>query len=156
MSLTVLLSHCESFQAQVVSSDATKNIPFSLKPSTDKKVALDFTLNETYKKKVEDEKKEESKSDIAIVEVPKETVEFVNIGSYRISQNMEHMPLVSIVEAGKIVTFCYVIRFANHVSSLVHLNDSKSTCRLALGTKDCPRQIKDSDRDTSSIQIIEP
>lgn len=76
-----------------------------MKPSTDKKVELDFTLNETYKKKVEDEKKEESNSDIAIVEVPKETVEFVKIGTYRISQNMEHMPLVSILEAEQIDSF---------------------------------------------------
>ena len=86
----------------MVSTDATKNIPFSLTPSTAKKATFDFTPNATYSKKAEDEKKEETKSNIAIVEVPKDTVQFVNVGTYRISQNMEHMPLVSIVKANPI------------------------------------------------------
>lgn len=100
----------------MVSSDATKNIPFSLTPSTAKKATFDFTPNALYTKKAEDEKKEETKSNIAIVEVPKDTVQFVNVGTYRISQNMEHMPLVSIVKANQIeITFGNIFWFANQI-----------------------------------------
>ena len=62
--------------------------------STEDQKSVDFTPNETYTKKTED--------DINVVNIPKETLEFVNLGNYRISQSMEHMPLVRIIEVNSI------------------------------------------------------
>ena len=51
----------------------------------------------------------------AILDIPKETVEFVNVGTYRISQYMQHMPMVSVFEADQIGSFFYqnTFDFAN-------------------------------------------
>eukprot|EP00533_Pseudo-nitzschia_delicatissima_P010565 CAMPEP_0116103494 /NCGR_PEP_ID=MMETSP0327-20121206/13914_1 /TAXON_ID=44447 /ORGANISM="Pseudo-nitzschia delicatissima, Strain B596" /LENGTH=317 /DNA_ID=CAMNT_0003595607 /DNA_START=37 /DNA_END=990 /DNA_ORIENTATION=+ len=71
--------------AQVVSSDASKNIPFCLTASSDNQETVDIIPDGTYAKK---------DSDATTVNIPKETLEFVNLGTYRISQSMEHMPLL--------------------------------------------------------------
>jgi len=79
--------------AQVVSSDALKNIPFYLIPSTDNQKVVNFTPNDTYTKKYISEAKSE-KLERNIVRIPKDILGFVTVGKYRISQSMEHMPLL--------------------------------------------------------------
>ena len=89
------------FQAQVVSSDALKNIPFFLIVSTDnqKAVAVDFIPNKAYTKKyIYPEDGTKSRIDMNVVNIPKEILGFVKVGKYRISQSMEHMPLVRKIE----------------------------------------------------------
>jgi len=80
--------------AQVVSSDALKNIPFFLLLSAEDQNAVEFLPNDSYARKILDANAEKSIADINIVNIPKETLEFVNVGKYRISQSMEHMPLL--------------------------------------------------------------
>lgn len=80
--------------AQVVSSDALKNIPFFLIPSTKNDESIEFTPNKPYAKKNSDKNGQESKANIYIVNVPKETLGFVNVGTYRVTQSMEHLPLL--------------------------------------------------------------
>mmetsp|Transcript_5053 Transcript_5053/g.12916 ORF Transcript_5053/g.12916 Transcript_5053/m.12916 type:complete len:326 (+) Transcript_5053:127-1104(+) len=80
--------------AQVVSSDAKKNIPFFIIPSADDSEFIDFKPNKKYANKFTDENGRISKANISIVNIPKETFGFVDIGCYRVSQSMEHMPLL--------------------------------------------------------------
>jgi hypothetical protein len=58
--------------------------------STGDKTAIEFIPNDEYSKK---------DAGINIVTIPKETLEFVNVGKYRVSQSMEHMPLVRSIES---------------------------------------------------------
>ena len=67
-------------------------------PSTDNKAAVDFTPKGAYTKKAEG-------GNGAILDIPKEAVEFVDVGTYRISQYMQHMPMVSVIEAEQIDSF---------------------------------------------------
>mmetsp|Transcript_17075 Transcript_17075/g.39005 ORF Transcript_17075/g.39005 Transcript_17075/m.39005 type:complete len:338 (+) Transcript_17075:97-1110(+) len=80
--------------AQVVSSDAMKNIPFFLVSSNDSHKALDFISNNTYAKKFHDPDDEKNGITTNVVNVPKEVLGFVTVGKYRLSQSMEHMPLL--------------------------------------------------------------
>ena len=101
--ITDLFFQCFSFhisQAQVVSSDAMKNIPFFLVSSNDSHKALDFISNNTYAKKFHDPDDEKNGITTNVVNVPKEVLGFVTVGKYRLSQSMEHMPLVRKDQAG--------------------------------------------------------
>mmetsp|Transcript_935 Transcript_935/g.1998 ORF Transcript_935/g.1998 Transcript_935/m.1998 type:complete len:319 (-) Transcript_935:395-1351(-) len=80
--------------AQVVSSDALKNIPFFLVSSATNETSIDFTPNDTYTKVPGEPNGEKPKVDANIVTIPKEILGFVKVGTYRISQSMEHMPLL--------------------------------------------------------------
>ena len=51
-----------------------------------------------YAKKFQDEVDAKSRSDITIVNIPKDTLQFVNVGTYRFSESMDHMPLVRIMK----------------------------------------------------------
>jgi hypothetical protein len=62
--------------------------------SADNQKAVEFMPNDTYSKKNLYAIARKSRADINIVNIPKETLGFVNVGKYRISQSMEHMPLV--------------------------------------------------------------
>ena len=66
--------------------------------STEDQKSVGFRPNEPYAKKLEDDTDMKSRADVNIVNIPKENLGFVNLGSYHISQSMEHMPLVRIIE----------------------------------------------------------
>ena len=80
----------------MVSSDAMKNIPFFIIPSAEDNELTDFTPNKTYAKTYTDENGRIPKlhTHTSIVNVPKETLGFVKVGTYRVSQSIDHMPLV--------------------------------------------------------------
>mmetsp|Transcript_24485 Transcript_24485/g.24731 ORF Transcript_24485/g.24731 Transcript_24485/m.24731 type:complete len:247 (-) Transcript_24485:1080-1820(-) len=81
--------------AQVVSSDALKNVPFYLISSTDNQIAIDFSPNDKFTKIfIPDGKIHGIEKNV--VKIPKEILGFMTIGKYRISQSMAHMPLVRI------------------------------------------------------------
>eukprot|EP00532_Pseudo-nitzschia_australis_P004450 CAMPEP_0168183644 /NCGR_PEP_ID=MMETSP0139_2-20121125/12713_1 /TAXON_ID=44445 /ORGANISM="Pseudo-nitzschia australis, Strain 10249 10 AB" /LENGTH=326 /DNA_ID=CAMNT_0008105007 /DNA_START=121 /DNA_END=1101 /DNA_ORIENTATION=- len=80
--------------AQVVSSDALKNIPFFLVSLIDNQNGFDFTPNDTYAKELGEPKGKNSKFDTHVVSISKESLGFVNVGQYRIVQSMDHMPLL--------------------------------------------------------------
>ena len=66
--------------------------------SADNQKAVEFLPNDFYARKIVDANAKNSRADINIVNIPKETLGFVNVGKYRISQSMEHMPLVRNIE----------------------------------------------------------
>mmetsp|Transcript_3027 Transcript_3027/g.3602 ORF Transcript_3027/g.3602 Transcript_3027/m.3602 type:complete len:382 (+) Transcript_3027:183-1328(+) len=79
--------------AQVVSSDALKNVPFYLISSTDNQIAIDFSPNDKFTKIfIPDGKIHGIEKNV--VKIPKEILGFMTIGKYRISQSMAHMPLL--------------------------------------------------------------
>lgn len=120
--------------AQVVSSDALKNIPFSLMSSTGDKTAIEFIPNDEYSKK---------DAGINIVTIPKETLEFVNVGKYRVSQSMEHMPLLL---EQKVVRSKSKIQIAIQVRSKLSNPDDLSDFSIVVFI---PKQV-----DGKSISII--
>lgn len=139
-----------NLQAQVVSSDASKNIPFCLTASSDNQETVDIIPDGTYAKK---------DSDATTVNIPKETLEFVNLGTYRISQSMEHMPLVRKMEDKHFQSCLKDLLDSTPSSSVFHLSHSHILLHssfTALGTKSCAFKVKHSNRDTSEIQTIEP
>lgn len=83
-----------TLMAQVVSSDALKNVPFFLLSSTDNQKDVEFLPNKNCAKSVLDSDDTKPRANISIVEIPKETLGFVNVGNYRISQSLDHMPLM--------------------------------------------------------------
>eukprot|EP00536_Pseudo-nitzschia_multiseries_P006514 jgi/Psemu1/324368/estExt_fgenesh1_pg.C_1390018 len=82
--------------AQVVSSDALKNIPFFLESSIEptNETGFVFTPNDTYAKALGEPEGEKRKIHTTVVTIPKEILGFVKVGTYRMSQSMEHMPLL--------------------------------------------------------------
>lgn len=129
--------------AQVVSSDALKNIPFFLLSSTDSQKAVEFMPNHTYAKKFLDANAIKSRADINIVNIPKETFGFVNIGNYRISQSMEHMPLLL---EQKVVRSKSKIQIAIQVRSKLSNPDNLSDFSIVVFI---PKQV-----DGRSIEIV--
>ena len=141
------LSFCSTanLQAQVVSSDASKNIPFCLTASTDNQETVDIIPDGIYAKK---------DSDATTVNIPKETVEFVNLGTYRISQSMEQMTLVRKIEDKHFQSCLRDCLHSTRSSSILHLSLSHILLHssfTALGTKSCAFKVKNSNRDTSEI-----
>ncbi|KAG7359801.1 adaptor complex medium subunit family protein [Nitzschia inconspicua] len=96
MSLTEGTSHVYfhgTIQAQVVSSDALKNAPFTLQSSAgDGSNNIEFTGNKLYTKT--SLSKEGDKRMVHVVKIPKEIVGFVTVGTYTSSCKIEHMPLL--------------------------------------------------------------
>ena len=95
-------------QAQVVSSDALKNVPFFLITSTGNQSDVDFTPNDTYAKKCASAGNDSSRIGTNVVKIPKDILGFVTVGKYRISQSMEHMPLVRKDRRGQLITSIFV------------------------------------------------
>jgi hypothetical protein len=79
--------------AQVTSSDALKNSPFIL-AGTSKATGepIDIIPNMSYARTYES-RGEQSK--ISVIKIPKTEVNFVPVGSFRFSERIDHMPLVS-------------------------------------------------------------
>ena len=79
-------------QAQVTSSDALKNAPWILYAGSQSTTDVDFTPNDTFAKTYASESKQ---SKINVIKIPKSTVGFVSVGKYKLSETVNHMPLVS-------------------------------------------------------------
>lgn len=129
--------------AQVVSSDALKNVPFFLISSTDNQKAVEFLPNKKYAKKLLDGNDAKSRSNISIVDIPKETLGFVNVGNYRISQSLDHMPLML---EQKVVRARSKIQIAIQVRSKLSNPDHLSDFSIVLFI---PKEL-----DGSSIEVI--
>lgn len=79
--------------AQVVSSDATKNVPFDVASITDNNKAVDFIPNDVYTTKCVSGTNNPG-TEKSFIKIPKDIIGFVTVGTYRISQSMQHMPLL--------------------------------------------------------------
>lgn len=77
-------------QAQVTSSDALKNAPFILIAAGTSGAKLDFMPNETFTEM------NGQKTNVNVIKIPKSTIGFVTAGKYKITETIDHMPLVSI------------------------------------------------------------
>ena len=100
------------FQAQVVSSDALKNIPFFLISSTDNRKHVDFIPNNAYAKKYIHPEGKKARTEKNVVKIPKDIQGFVKVGKYHISQSMEHMPLVRKIETRRFNGLVVVLTIA--------------------------------------------
>jgi hypothetical protein len=80
-------------QAQVTSSDALKNSPFVLIAAATSGAKVEFVPNETFTKMYTTKAQ---KAKVKVIKIPKSTVGFVTAGKYKITETIDHMPLVSI------------------------------------------------------------
>lgn len=86
------LSSVMNHQAQVTSSDAMKNAPFCLVASTAAEDHIQFTPNPEYSSI---SSRPLPRDALSLIHIPKTDVTAVPIGSYSVTENVRHMPLVS-------------------------------------------------------------
>jgi hypothetical protein len=76
----------------VTSSDAMKNSPFCLVASNPAEDRIQFTANKEY---ASVSSRPLPRDGVSLIHVPKTEVTAVPIGSYSVTENVRHMPLVS-------------------------------------------------------------
>ena len=78
-------------QAQVTSSDALKNSPFILVPSSLLGSAITFLANEEFVKTYPSTGQAAS---VNVLKIPKANVGFIEAGHYQVNERVPHMPMV--------------------------------------------------------------
>ena len=80
----------------MTSSDAMKNSPFILAASSAEGGTISFIPNDTFAKSYA---KKGANDRINVIKIPKSLVGFVTVGKYKLSEDINHMPMVRRVKS---------------------------------------------------------